>query len=131
MRVGFVLAGIVAIALGGCQTMGGIISSGDEPKPAAPVPAAPSAVVASSEQTGSLKGMAGDRLRALWGEPTLKRTEPGAEMWQYGGSSGCTLLVYLYGGTVTHAEALPGGADEAAVSACAKASGKPSLKPIS
>jgi hypothetical protein len=75
--------------------------------------------------------MTGDALRSAWGEPTLKRSEPGAELWQYGGTGGCTLLVYLYAGTITHAEAVPGGADEAAVAACAKASGKPPLKPIS
>jgi hypothetical protein len=79
--------------------------------------------------------MTSDGLRAAWGEPSMKRTETGAELWQYGGNS-CTLLVYLYPGagdvlTVSRAEALPGGTDDAAVSACAKAAGKPPLKPIS
>lgn len=82
-------------------------------------------------------GMSGETLRALWGEPSLKRTETGAEMWQYGGGGAtCTLLVYLYPSAantlaVTHAEAVPGGADEATIAACAKAAGKPPLKPIS
>jgi hypothetical protein len=66
----------------------------------------------------------------------LKRAEAGAELWQYGGRGNCTLLVYFYANaasvmTVTHAEAVPGGSDEAVVANCAKAAGKPPLKPIS
>ena len=121
---------VAAAALAGCQTLSSVVGSGSDAQTeetAPPAPPAPTAAPASA----SLAGMAGDTLRSLWGEPTLKRTEPGAEMWQYGGTGGCTLIVYLYAGTVTHAEAVPGGADEAAIAACAKASGKPPLKPIS
>ena len=81
-------------------------------------------------------GMTGDALRDAWGEPSIKRTENGAELWQYGSGRSCTLLVYLYPNSssamaVSHAEALPGGTDEAALATCAKAAGKPPLKPIS
>jgi hypothetical protein len=80
--------------------------------------------------------MSGDALRAAWGEPSLKRSETGAEMWQYGGQGNCTLLIYLYVNassvmTVTHAEAVPGGSSDSVVADCAKAAGKPPLKPIS
>ena len=69
------------------------------------------------------------------GEPSLKRKDLGSELWQYAGK-GCTLLIYLYpssggGMTVSHAEAVPGGSDDAAIDACAKAAGKPSIKPVS
>lgn len=119
------------LALGGCQTLNDAVSGSDSAVPDAPVLAAPPPTAVAAPSTGSLRGMSGDTLRSLWGEPSLKRAEPGAELWQYGGTGGCTLLVYLYSGTVTHAEAVPGGADEASVTACAKASGKPPLKPIS
>lgn len=129
----------VSLALAGCQTMG---LSGDAPSepamtPAAPPPSAqaPAAPAATAASNG-IVGMTGDALRAAWGEPSLKRSEAGAEMWQYGGHGTCTLLVYFYANAsnvmaVTHAEAVPGGADDAAVANCAKAAGKPSLRPIS
>ena len=115
--------------------------SGEFAKPSeAPVAAPPTAIGttgnAGTAANPALSGMSGDTLRSLWGEPTLKRAETGAELWQYSGQGGCTLLVYLYSSAgsamiVSHAEASPGGADEAAIAACAKASGKPPLKPIS
>jgi hypothetical protein len=124
--------------LAGCQTMG---LGGSEPAEKAPVVAPPPAAAVPSTPvapvvSNGIIGMSGEALRAAWGEPALKRTETGAEMWQYGGQGSCTLLVYFYGNaatamTVAHAEAVPGGSDEAALTACAKASGKPSLKPIS
>jgi len=148
MRLGATLltAGL-AICIAGCQTLNdvtnSITSSGESsssaqsperaPEPAAPAnPAAAGARVASN---AGLAGMTADGLRSAWGEPTLTRHESGAELWQYG-SSNCTLLIYLYPGagnamTVSRAEAVPGGADEQAVTACAKAAGKPPLKPIS
>jgi hypothetical protein len=128
----------VSLALAGCQTMG--LSSDAPSEPAAeqaqpavtPGPKTPADPVASS----GIVGMASETLRATWGEPSLKRTEAGAEMWQYGGRGNCTLLVYFYANgsnvmTVAHAEAVPGGSDEAALATCAKAAGKPPLKPIS
>ena len=125
------------LLLAGCQTMG--LSSPEQaeapvvtPPPVAAVSAAPAASIASN----GIIGLTGDALRAAWGEPALKRTESGAEMWQYGGQGNCTLLVYFYANAsgamaVTHAEAAPGGSGESAVAACAKAAGKPPLKPIS
>jgi hypothetical protein len=138
----FVLVSAVALSLGACQTMsdltGGSDAPADEPKTALPAPAAivPPPATASVPATGGLVGMTADALRGAWGEPVLKRNETGAELWQYGGRGNCTLLVYLYANasnvmTVTHAEAVPGGSDEAALASCAKAAGKPSLKPVS
>jgi hypothetical protein len=134
-RLAFILP---MLALVGCQTMG--LSGGGSNEPAtdltAPRVAAPQATnIAPAASTG-LIGMTGEALRAAWGDPALKRTETGAEMWQYGGQGNCTLLVYLYANAssvmaVTHAEAVPGGSAEPAVANCAKAAGKPPLKPIS
>jgi hypothetical protein len=130
------VATIAAALLSGCQTLNDVVGSSPsrEPAPAESVmPAAPPAVAPSGGaiSTSGLAGMSADGLRSAWGEPTLKRTETGAELWQYSGTGGCTLLVYVYSGAVTHAEAVPGGASDAAVSACAKAAGKPSLRPVS
>lgn len=141
--VSALLLTVAGVAISGCQTLHsvtGVFSSGSStgdstaPAPAAANAAAPT-TSASEPAKGGLKGMSSDALRSAWGEPSLKRGENGAEMWQYAGSN-CTLLIYLYPGagsglTVSHAEAVPGGADDAAVTACAKAAGKPSLKPIS
>lgn len=139
-RISFALA---ALALGGCQTIGlsssGDAASSDEIAMATPPMQAPPTVTPSPAPyagTG-LVGMTADTLKSLWGEPALARKEAGAEMWQYGGQGRCTLLVYLYanGGasvmTVTHAEAVPGGSDEAAIAACAKSAGMPPVKPVS
>jgi len=133
-RLAFVLP---LLAIAGCQTVG--LGGGEPSEPAThsapPAVAPPSAANAPTANNG-LVGMSGDALRAAWGEPSLKRAETGAEMWQYGGQGNCTLLVYLYSHaagvmTVTHAEAVPGGSNEAVVADCAKAAGKPPLKPIS
>ncbi|MGV8997607.1 MAG: hypothetical protein ACOH12_11725 [Parvibaculaceae bacterium] len=43
----------------------------------------------------SLLGVAPSALSARLGAPALKRTEPDAEVWQYGGSD-CALFVYFY-----------------------------------
>jgi hypothetical protein len=130
-----------ALSLSACQTVseitGGSSARHDEPKVAAPAAAAPPLAPAPAVNSATgLTGLPADALRAAWGEPSLKRNETGAELWQYGGSGSCTLLVYLYANassvmTVTHAEAVPGGAGEAAVASCAQAAGKPPLKPIS
>lgn len=134
----FVLAAVAALSLVGCQTVndltGGSSAPVEAPKTALPAPAPmPAAPVAPA--TGMI-GMTADALRAAWGDPSLKRNETGAELWQYGDGGNCTLLVYLYANasnvmTVTYAEAVPGGSDEAVVAACAKTAGKPPLKPIS
>jgi hypothetical protein len=135
MRTSSVVVGLLAAAmLGGCQTVNDLVGPGAPP--AAPTvtseaPPAPAPSTAPVAPQTSLSGMSADRLRALWGEPTLKRTEPGAELWQYSGGGGCTLLVFVYAGSITRAEAVPGGADEATVAACARAAGKPALAPVS
>jgi hypothetical protein len=137
-KVSFVL---VALMLGGCQSLG-MGGADDVPAPqptvTAPPPAmtAPAVAPAPSANTG-LIGMTADALKSFWGEPPLRRKEAGAEMWQYGGGGTCTLLVYLYANsasnvmTVTHAEAMPGGSDDASIAACEKSARMPPLKPIS
>lgn len=125
------------LAMAGCQTMG--LGGGEPSEPAvvpAPAPTASPAPNTAPASNAGLIGITGDALREAWGEPSLKRAETGAEMWQYGGQGSCTLLIYLYANaasvmTVTHADAVPGGNDEAAVANCAKSAGKPPLKPIS
>lgn len=138
---------IATLLLAGCQTVNSAWNSVTSPgtpatteQPVSPPPAsAQSAMAAPATAPGmtssSLMGQTGESLHALWGEPTLKRKDLGSELWQYAGK-GCTLLIYLYPAssgdlTVSHAEAVPGGSDEAAISVCAKAAGKPPLKPIS
>lgn len=129
---------LLLLGVAGCQSSGEVSDEpGETLKPvlSAPPPAA-SAQAPSAASSGGLVGMTVETLRAAWGEPSLKRTETGAELWQYGGQGNCTLLVYFYANaasvmTVTHAEAVPGGSDEAAIASCAKAAGKPSLKPVS
>ena len=129
---------LLLLGVAGCQSSGEATDeSGETARPVvtAPPPAAPTQAPALAS-TGGLVGMSVETLRAAWGEPSMKRTETGAELWQYGGQGNCTLLVYFYANaasvmTVTHAEAVPGGSDEASIAACAKAAGKPSLKPVS
>jgi hypothetical protein len=128
---------MAAFVLAGCQTLNSITGPSEPAQGAEPTTgegAADAAATSPAATGAALAGMSAENLRALWGEPTLKRSEGDAQMWQYGGT-GCALLIYLYPGattlTVTHAEAVPGGPDAAAVEACAKASGKPSLKPVS
>jgi hypothetical protein len=138
---------VVAVALAGCQTVNSTLGSITSPDSQAPSPSAEPAAAPSAPQTAmiaptapggspsSLKGQTGEALHALWGEPSLKRKDLGSELWQYAGK-GCTLLIYLYPSssgamTVSHAEAVPGGSDDAAIDACAKAAGKPPVKPIS
>jgi hypothetical protein len=135
------IAILAATTVAGCQTLNDVVPFGgskNEQTAAAGSSATPArtAMLPGASGNAGLKGMSADALRSAWGEPTLKRTETGAELWQYGGTGGCTVLVYLYPGagaamTVSHAEAVPGGADDAAVAACAKASGKPALTPVS
>jgi hypothetical protein len=142
----FTLIALIAAAISACQTIKDVTESvtgaGDgsnapssESSPS--IPASPPAAVASPAGAVGfgLKGMSAEGLRTAWGEPVLKRDENGSELWQYGGP-GCSLLVYLYpsqGGamSVSHAEAVPGGVNDEAIAACAKAAGKPPLRPIS
>jgi hypothetical protein len=139
---------LVTVALAGCQTVNSTwssITSSDmhsdsrpSEQPSATPPAGPqTAMVAPTTPPapGSLKGQTSEALHALWGEPSLKRKDLGSELWQYAGK-GCTVLVYLYPSgsgtlTVSHAEAVPGGSDQDAIDACAKAAGKPPIRPVS
>ena len=136
---------LAGVALAGCQTVSSTwngITSPDTPSstpapspPAAPPPAQSAMVKPSTAPMTSLNGQSGEALQALWGEPSLKRKDLGSELWQYAGK-GCTVLVYLYPSnagvlTVSHAEAVPGGKGDEAIAACAKAAGKPPLKPMS
>jgi len=124
---------LVCMMLGGCQTLSEFTgrttpappeaapASATEPRPAVAVPAA------RIDETSALAGLDAARLLQMWGEPTVRRREAGAELWTYGKPrAGCTVLVYLYPNasgamTVTRGEALPGGTGSAAVSACARA----------
>ena len=138
------LAALAAASLAGCQTVNSTwsnITSDSKPSGAPQEPqATPAPRTAMMTPTaprgtpGSLKGQTGEALSAMWGEPSLRRKDLGSELWQYAGK-GCTLLVYLYPSngamTVSHAEAVPGGTDDAAIDACAKAAGKPPIKPTS
>ena len=60
----------------------------------------------------NLLGMDRDGLRALLGKPTLRRSEPPAEVWQYIAAQ-CVLHVYFYGDAansrylVAHVDAVP------------------------
>lgn len=129
----FVAAALPSLLLAGCQALNDVVGSGSSRESATPTTAAAPAPAPAGGpiSTGGLRGMSADALRSAWGEPSLKRAETGVEMWQYAGTGNCTLLVYVYSGAVTHAEAVPGGTSEQAVEACARASGKPSLKPVS
>jgi hypothetical protein len=75
----------------------------------------PSAVLASTTPPSdvrpgpltpdSLVGVAPEALTARLGVPSFRRTEPAAEVWQYGGE-GCSLFIYFYknaGGALTSA----------------------------
>jgi hypothetical protein len=135
---------VATLLLAGCQTVNSTWSSisSSDPKsqsserPGAPIgPQTAMLPPQTAGMPGSLNGQTGEALHALWGEPSLKRKDLGSELWQYAGK-GCTLLIYLYpssGGamTVSHAEAVPGGTGEAAIDECAKAAGKPPIKPLS
>lgn len=58
--------------------------------------AEPASTIGSGPLTPqSLLGVAPSALSARLGEPAFKRTEPGAEVWQYGGKA-CALFVYFY-----------------------------------
>ncbi len=134
---------IATSMLAGCQTVNSTWHSvAGSDAPAQPQSTEPQAAAAPAPQTamvtptapspGTLKGQSAEALHAMWGEPSLKRKDLGSEMWQYAGK-GCTLLVYLYPSngtlTVSHAEAVPGGAGNEAIAACAKATGKEPVKP--
>ena len=134
-RYGLHLAGVVGLCavLGGCQTLNDLTGETGrrttEGLPAAlpPAPAQAAVPTPPREAPAGLAGLGSDRVIALWGEPTVRRREAGAELWTYGTPrAGCTVLVYFYpdaGGvmSVARTEALPGGTGAPAVAACARA----------
>jgi hypothetical protein len=84
----------------------------------------------------NLVGVAPEALTARIGVPSFKRSEPGAEVWQYGGE-GCSLFVYFYrnaGGalTSTYVDARERGGGAADASAClAEVTAKHGIAPTS
>ena len=108
---------LVALALGGCSTLGiGTESSGpgsatagqhihgEKPATTAalpPVPVPPPATRPPVEQPSEpidparLVGLTQDQTRALIGPPTSVRSEPPAVVWTYG-SAGCGLDIFFY-----------------------------------
>lgn len=86
---------LLALALlGGCATDGGSSGVGISSGRLASVEPAPE--IGSGPLTPeSLLGVAPSALSARLGPPSFKRTEPDAEVWQYGGA-GCALFIYFY-----------------------------------
>ena len=134
---------VLGLSLGACQTLSSLTGAAPTPPaPTAAVPATPVAGPARPAPQGGvraadgLQGLDAARLLSLWGEPRLRRREEGAELWTWRVTgSGCTLLVYLYPGpdgglAVMRGEALPGGADDGAIAACARANRLPALQPV-
>ncbi len=136
IRILFAIA--TAAALTGCQTIGDATGMGRTERVQIPPPgelAEPVVAPRGPAATNALAGMGAERLLSLWGEPSRKRKDIGSELWQYGKGK-CSVLVYMYplaGGplTVSHAEAVPGGMEDAIVASCAKGNGLPPLKPVS
>jgi hypothetical protein len=138
------VVGLAALSVSGCQTINNFTGMGGEtPVTPAPAPAvvqaapAPVAPVAVAKGPATLKGMDSAAVMSLWGEPALRRKDIGSELWTYNkGGAKCSVLLYLYPSsdgrmTVKRSEAVPGGADESAVDACAKTNNLASLKPVS
>lgn len=134
---------VLGLSLGACQTLTSLTGTAPTPPaPTAAVPATPASEAARPAPPGSvrardgLQGLDAARLVSLWGEPHLRRREEGAELWTWRlAGSACTLLVYLYPGpggglAVMRGEALPGGADDGAIAACARANRLPALQPV-
>jgi hypothetical protein len=139
-----VVVALAGLSVSGCQTINSFTGlGGDTPVAPTPAPAivpaepapVPSAPIAKAPL--SLKGMDGAAVMSLWGEPALRRKDIGSELWTYNkGGAKCSVLLYLYPSgdgrmTVKRSEAVPGGADESAVDACAKTNNLASLKPVS
>lgn len=69
----------------------------------------------------SLTGVGPEKVRAVLGSPAFRRTEPGAEIWQYG-APGCRLFVYFYeeanGLASAHLDARQSAGGSADLTAC-------------
>ncbi|MEQ1756430.1 MAG: hypothetical protein ABL973_20100 [Micropepsaceae bacterium] len=142
------MATVIAVsgmAIGGCQTINSITGSNETAVPAStpaqepPVQPAPPGTSSApvAQKANGLTGLDGARVVSLWGEPTIRRRDIGSELWTYNkGGSKCSVLLYVYpstdgGMTVLRSEAVPGGASEDAVAACARTNDLPSVKPVS
>ncbi|HEY4344056.1 MAG TPA: hypothetical protein VGN05_06915 [Parvibaculum sp.] len=89
------LAAMLAL-LGGCAGGGSHASSGVGISGGRLASVEPAPEIGSGPLTPeSLLGVAPSALSARLGAPSFKRTEPDAEVWQYGGA-GCALFVYFY-----------------------------------
>lgn len=80
MRTRIFVALLPVLALAACAAPAGRASPSLGPGPVTP---------------NSLIGVAPSAISARLGEPDFRRTEPEAEIWQYGGGD-CSLFVYFY-----------------------------------
>lgn len=123
MSVCFRLAPVVLALglLGGCASGGassGVGISGDRLASVQPAPEIGSGPLTPQ----GLLGVAPSALSARLGAPSFRRTEPDAEVWQYGGNA-CALFIYFYktgGGALvsTYVDARKNGGGAADPSAC-------------
>lgn len=133
----------LGLTLGACQTLSSLTGSAPQSATApTPVPVVadtgprPPAPPAGARAGVGLQGLDAARLLSLWGEPRLRRKEQGAELWTWSvPGARCTLLVHLYPGpggglAVMRGEALPGGTDDGAIAACARANRLPAPQPV-
>lgn len=84
-RAGILLAVLPLLALGACAAPGGAGTYGGPSPSLGTGPLTPA----------SLVGVAPSAISARLGAPDFRRTEPQAEIWQYGGND-CSLFVYFY-----------------------------------
>ncbi|MCE9648105.1 MAG: hypothetical protein K8R18_00645 [Parvibaculum sp.] len=91
-RLRLAAASLALALLGGCA--GGASSGVGLGEKLASVEPAP-AIGEGPLTPQGLLGVAPQALSARLGPPSFRRTEPDAEVWQYGGA-GCSLFVYFY-----------------------------------
>lgn len=93
LRLASVFLGLMLLGgcAGGSQSDAGLGVAGGKLVSVEPA----SSIEAGSLTPQSLLGVAPSALSARLGEPSFRRTEPGAEVWQYGGEA-CALFVYFY-----------------------------------
>lgn len=84
MKAGTLSALLLPLLLAACAAPGGM------------APGGPSTTLGKGPLTpASLVGVAPSAISSRLGAPDFRRTEPQAEIWQYGGT-GCSLFVYFY-----------------------------------
>jgi len=87
-----------AFLLGACASGGGGMSSSLSPQTiSAPSTHAvrPAPQLAPPPRAETLIGLDAYGLRGQFGSPDFQRSEPGAEVWRYGGDA-CSLFIYMY-----------------------------------